>query len=221
MRSLREVQVKVIATRLLVFGSFFVAGYVFLVSNTERFIVTRDPAAIRQVYDFSHLRGDALTIAMKERMVTGLEVAKESERVGVGLGHFTFTNHLGEKTLACREFSKMTLSFEAEGVVVNGERPSMEIEGDCQFTDDLTRIEPLYVPAARILGEKPADGEFQFRDKNPVAVRFVNLADEWPRKWILTGVSLTGSKEKLSIERNELRKLLGYPLLIKIETQAF
>lgn len=207
---------KVIATRFFIFFTFFAAGYSYLSMNQEKFVITRDPAAIRQSYDFSHLRGDALSNAMKERMIAGLEVYKETDRMGLAIGHFTFTNGAGEKTLACREFDKMVLSFEAEGVVVNGERPSMEIEGGCRFSDDLAKIHPLYLPVARILGEKPADGEFQFRDGSPVAVRFANLSDEWPRKWVLTGVSLSGNKEKLAIERNELRRILGHPLLIDI-----
>lgn len=212
---------KVIATRFFIFFAFFAAGYSFISMNHEKFVVTRDPAAIRQSYDFSHLRGDALSSAMKERMIAGLEVYKETDRMGLAVGHFTFTNGAGEKTLACREFDKMILSFEAEGVVVNGERPSMEIEGGCRFSDDLAKIHPLYLPVARILGEKPADGEFQFRDGSPVAVRFANLSDEWPRKWVLTGVSLSGGKDKLSIERNELRRILGHPFLIDIGSGNF
>lgn len=209
---------KVIATRFLVFFAFFAAGYAHLSFHQERFTIARDPAAVRQVYDFSHLRGDALSSAMKERLVAGLEVVRDGDRMGLSIGHFTFVNGAGEKTLACREFGRMRLSFEAEGVVVNGERPSMEVEGDCRFSDDLAKIHPLYLPVARILGEKPADGEFQFREGPQVAVRFANLSDEWPRKWILTGVSLTGPKEKLFIGRNELRRLVGHPVLLALES---
>lgn len=204
--------------RLFLFAAFFAGGYSIIVKSSPRFTIARDPAAIRQVYDFSHLRGSALEVAMKERMVAGLEVYKGDGRVGLALGHFAFVNGNGEKTLGCREYGKVTLVFEAEGIVVNGERPSMEVEGACEFSDDLAKVNPLYIPVARILGEKPADGEFQFRDGKEITVRFGNLSDEWPRKWVLTGMKLGGAKSPgFTVGRNELAKILGHPFLINLQ----
>lgn len=154
--------------------------------------------------------------AVKARVVNGFQLAKESDRIGLSLGHFAFMNEVGQKTLACKEYEKVVLSFEAEGVLVSGEKPSMILEGNCRFSEDLSRIRPLYLPVARILGERPADGEFTFRDENPIVVRFSNLSDEWPRQWLLTGVSLQGAREKVSIERNELRRLFGQPMVLNI-----
>lgn len=204
--------------RFVVFFGFFAVGFSVITSTSQKFSISRDPAAVRQVYDFSHLRGSALEVAIKERMVAGIEVVRGEGSVGFGLGHFAFVNSGGERTLGCREYDKITLQFEAEGVVVNGERPSMEVEGGCEFSEDLAKVNPLAIPVQRILGEKPADGEFQFRDGKEVAVRFLHLSDEWPRKWVLTGVRLNGgAKGDLSVDRNELGKLLGHPLMVSFE----
>lgn len=214
----KEGVLKTNVIRLFIFAAFFACGFSIVTRTSPRFTINRDPAAIRQVYDFSHLRGSALEVAMKERMVAGLEVFKSDGRVGLALGHFAFVNASGEKTLGCREYGKVTMVFEAEGIVVNGERPSMEVEGACEFSDDLAKVNPLYIPVARILGEKPADGEFQFRDGKEVTVRFGNLSDEWPRKWVLTGLRLGGPKStEFAVGRNELTKILGHPFLINLQ----
>lgn len=203
--------------RVSIFAFCFAAGFSIISATTTRFSPSRDPAAVRQVYDFSHLRGSALEVAAKERMVTGLEVFRNGGSVGFGIGHFAFINDKGERTLACREYGRVSLVFEAEGIVVNGERPTMEVEGGCEFSSDLTKINPLYVPVAQILGEKPADGEFQFREGRAVSVRFTNLSDEWPRKWVLTNLKLNNGKDEFGADRNELRKILGHPMMINLE----
>lgn len=203
--------------RFFVFFGFFAVGYSVIMSTSPNFPISRDPAAVRQVFDFSHLRGSALDAAIKQRVVAGLEVFKEDGAVSVGLGHFAFVNGGGEKTLGCREYGKVAMVFEADGVVVNGERPKMEVEGACEFSDDLASVNPLTIPVARILGERPADGEFQFLDGKPVTVKFSNLSDEWPRRWILSGIRFDGGKSDVVVDRNELAKLLGHSLLVSFE----
>lgn len=203
--------------RFFVIFGFFAVGYSMISNTSKKFSINRDPAAVRQVYDFSHLRGSALEVAIKERMVSGLEVVRDEGHVGVSLGHFAFTNGAGERTLGCREYGKVVLVFEAEGMVVNGERPKMEVEGACEFSDDLARVNPLTIPIQRILGERPADGEFQFREGKDVAVRFSNLSDEWPRKWLLTGVKFGGAKGDIGVDRGELAKILGHNVLVSFE----
>lgn len=202
--------------RLATFIIFFAVGFNIIIATSSRFQINRDPAAIRQVYDFSHLRGSALENAVKERMLAGLEVHKETDRFGIGFGHFAFLNPGGEKTLGCREFSRMVINFEAEGIVVNGERPRMEVEGACEFSSDLSLIDPLYIPVAKIMGERPADGEFQFREGQGITVRFSNISDEWPRKWILTGMKMVG-KTDFTVDKNDLDKILGHPFLINLQ----
>lgn len=205
--------------KVCVFFGFFAVGYSVIMMTSPNFTISRDPAAVRQVYDFSHLRGDALEVAIKQRVVAGLEVRKEDGAVSVGVGHFAFVNGGGERTLGCREYGKITMTFEADGVVVNGERPTMQVEGACEFSDDLAHVNPLKIPVARIMGERPADGEFTFMEGKPVAVKFSNLSDEWPRKWVLSGVRFGGARGEIAVDRNELGKLMGHSLLINFEQE--
>lgn len=202
-----------------VFGIFFLCfavGYSFLRSTTDAYQINRDPAAIRTNFDFSHLSGAKLQDAVKQRLVAGFELKKSAEGTGIGLGHFVFLDEKGEKKLACQEFGKVTLTFEAEGISVAGDKPSMELEGRCEFSADMTKINPLYIPIAKILGEKPGDGEFQFNEGRAITVRFTNLPEAWPRTWLLKSVKLTSDKnsEALVVESNEVARYLGHPLVL-------
>nr|WP_295904453.1 hypothetical protein [uncultured Bdellovibrio sp.] len=198
------------------FALCFVFGYSVINYTTDEYQVHRDPAAIKNTFDFSHLRGEKLHEAVKQRLLSGLELRKTSGGAGIGLGHFVFVNQNGEKKLACQEFGKVALSFEAEGVSVAGDKPVMEIEGRCEFSADMAKINPLFLPVAKIVGERPGDGEFQFNEGSAVTVRFTNLPEEWPRTWLLKSVKLVNEKdsEALVIESDEVARYLGHPMVL-------
>lgn len=61
--------------------------------------ISRDPAAIKRVYDFSNLQGSALSIATKQRLISGAKVLYEDSSVGIELGHFVVKGGEGEKEL--------------------------------------------------------------------------------------------------------------------------
>ena len=202
-----------------IFGIFFlsfIAGYSAIQYQTNQSQIGRDPAAVRNNFDFSHLRGEKLHEAVRQRLLAGLDLQKNSEGAGIGLGHFVFVNAGGEKKLACQEFGKVSLSFEAEGMSVAGDKPQMEIEGRCEFSSDMTRINPLFIPVAKILGENPGDGEFHFKEGSGVTVRFANISDAWPRLWLLKSVKIVNEKasEAVVIESDEVARVLGHPVVL-------
>lgn len=202
-----------------VFGLFavcFMTGYFVLKFQTDEFGINRDPAAIRGNFDFSNLQGEKLNLAIKQRLLSGLELRKSESGTGIGLGHFVFLDQRGEKRLACQEFGKVSLIFEAEGVSVAGEKPEMEIQGRCEFSPDMAKINPLFLPIAKIVDERPGDGEFQFNEGSAVSVRFANVPEEWPKTWILKSVKLSNDKssQALVIESDEVARHLGHPVVL-------
>lgn len=197
------------------FAVCFIGGYFAMFYTTDVNSVNRDPAAVRNNFDFSHLQGASLQEAVKQRLIAGFEVQKAEEGTGISLGHFAFTNDDGKK-LGCQEYETVTLRFEAEGVVVSGDSTVMEIEGRCEFSSDLAKINPLVVPFQKIMGEHPGDGEFKFNTSRPVVVRFTNLSDAWPTKWILKSVKLSGpqNNQGLTVDSSEISKYLGHPVVL-------
>ncbi|WP_413289313.1 hypothetical protein [Bdellovibrio sp. HCB337] len=197
----------------------FCVGYGIILHTSDWGPVTRDPAAIRQVYDFSSLTGTELTEAMKKRILAGATVVREHHSLGVELGHFAMAKITGEKTLACQEFATVVLRFEAEGIATSGERPVMEVEGACEFSSDMTKINPIFIPVDKIMAEKPSDGEIQYREGRPVTVRFKNVTEEWPTRWLLTTVRLSHQAEQkeLLIDAEEVSHLLGRPMMMSFK----
>lgn len=201
-----------IRTSYIVFSFFLGLGIVYY--SNSRFKFQRDPAAIRSVFDFSHLRGNALEVAVKERIISGLDVRKSAEGFGLVLGHFAYQTENGEKVLGCQGFSKVVLAFEAEGYAVSGEKTSLEVDGPCTYSSDLSQINPLMIPMARVLQEKPGDGDFNFQEGTPISLKFLNVPEAWPRKWVLVGVKMVSAQKEILIDRNEVAQILGHPLIL-------
>ncbi|MCX7978691.1 MAG: hypothetical protein N2578_06765, partial [Bdellovibrionaceae bacterium] len=80
-------------------STFFNLSYHFGLKSS----VKRDPAAVRKVYDFSHLEGESLERAMRDRILSGIELKRNEDDLEIGLGHFAFRNNQGDRVLACRE----------------------------------------------------------------------------------------------------------------------
>ena len=207
---IRVFAVSMVLVSAIVFGSLMVG------THLNKFQASRDPAAIRQVYDFTHLQGSNLDRAVKERLVSGLEIYKDQQGLGIGLGHFAFSMASGEKVLGCRAYKKITFEFEAEGVAVNGEKPTMKLEGQCQFSADLTKINPIWIPVARIFGESPGDDGFDEYER-PAQVNFKNVADYWPRQWVLIGLTVEGESGQVQVDKSEVSQILGRPFKINME----
>lgn len=207
---------KKLGTTLGLFAFSFLVGYGVMVHTSEWSPIHRDPAAVRQVYDFSSLTGAELVKAMKKRLLSGAVVVHENTRLGIELGHFAMAKATGEKILACQEFERVILHFEADGVAVSGKRPVMEVEGQCEFSADMTKIIPVFIPVNRILAEKVGDGEMQYRDERPVTLRFYGMPEEWPTRWLLTSVRLShpGEQKELLVDSSEVSQILGHPMMI-------
>lgn len=208
---------------LSLFAFCFLVGYGVSVTTSKEHALNaanqRDPAAIRNVFDFSTLSGTDLTTAIKKRLLAGAAVVQYDEGLGIELGHFAMEGITGGKALACTEYQKVILGFSAEGMASSGEKPTMEVEGKCEFSSDLTKINPILIPVEKVLHETVSDGELQFRDGTPVTLRFHGMTDEWPRQWLLTSVKLanaSGTREVI-ISSDEVKAMLSQPMVVNFK----
>ncbi len=179
---------------------------------------SRDPAAIKKVYDFSQLNGSALNFAAKQRLIDGAKIIRESKDLGLELGHFVVKGQDGLKAFACQKYSKVVLHFEGDGTAVGGELPQMEVEGACEISRDINSIAAVWIPVSRILGEPVADGEFDFREGRPSKVKFANVSDQWPTVWQLKSVKLidpSGANGEVFVDNQEMKSILRKPFLLE------
>lgn len=178
----------------------------------------RDPAAIKRVYDFSHLEGSALSFATKQRLLSGAKVITNNHGVGLELGHFVIRTEGGNKEFACQRYQRIVLEFKGDGSAVAGESPTMEVEGDCEMSRDVNAISALEIPVAQILNQRANDGEFDFRGSQNIKVRFANVADQWPVAWQLVSIRLYNAENPQSeviVSSQEIHDITSNPVILR------
>lgn len=189
-------------------------GAIYLTSTS---FTSRNPAAVHRDLDFTKLDGSELITGTRNRLVTTARVLLQPGQMGIELGHFVTRDEQGNKQLACEFYDRVRFRFEAEGVATAGERPVMEIEGPCRTGADITRIEPVWVPVAKILGEKPADMDVTFPENDSVTFRFQNMAGEWPNRWHLQSLRVFNDAEvsrAISFSHEDLHRLNSKPIVL-------
>ncbi len=196
---------------LAVFVTFFAFGYGYLVLMSDSFQMLRDPAAIRDNHDFSNLREDALKIAMKERLIRDFNYGIHDENLEISLSHFYISNSEGAKTSLCNTYPRVQMRFEVHGVVVNGDAPTMEIEGPCMTsTQSPNRLQAFLVPLTS-LPETSQDVDLELNNavhsEQPLRISFKNMEPNLPNQWILVSLALKNKDGgTLNLKANEVRR---------------
>lgn len=192
-------------------------GAIFLTSTSFTSNL-RNPAAVHRDLDFTRLDGTELLTGTQNRLVSSARILLEKGgEMGVELGHFVTRDEQGNKRLACDYYDRMRLTFEAEGMAASGERPAMIVEGPCRTGADITRIEPIWIPVARIVSEKASDMDLTFPDDEGVTFKFQDMTGEWPRRWHLTNVRVFNDAEtsrSVELSTEALRAINSKPVVL-------
>jgi hypothetical protein len=195
-------------------------GKIF-VSNAKYIENVRNPAAIRNVFDYSQFEGEPLKIRSLKRLITGAQVVAHQSQIGIELGHFVTKGEGGRGQLACEYYNRVTLQFEGEGVFEFGEKPVMTVEAPCQVSADINRIETIWIPHVRLMTDnrEPARTiETTYQDNTHVHFKFDNMTSVWPREWTLVSVRLfsdTSEGREVSISKTEIANVVDHPFTIK------
>ena len=177
----------------------------------------RDPAAIRKVYDFSDLRGESLTQAAKRRLISGARIVKNNGNIGLELGHFVVKGDMGLKSFACKNFSKIVLTFEGDGYSTGDHKPTMTTEDVCVVGADINTVQPIWIPFSKVISEPAADGEVQLHG-HTAKLNFTHISGEWPKTWKLIGIRLVNPElpsENISVDEKEIGLLTGKPIVLE------
>ncbi len=195
-------------------------GKIF-VSNSKYLENVRNPAAIRNAFDYSQFEGEPLKIRSLKRLITGAQVVAHQSQVGIELGHFVTKGEGGRGQLACEFYNRVSLQFEGEGVFEFGEKPVMTVEAPCQVSSDINRIETIWIPHVRLMTEnrEPARTiEATYQDMAQVHFKFDHMTSVWPREWTLVSVRLYSDLSpgrEVSISKTEIASIVDDPFTIK------
>lgn len=191
-------------------------GAIYLTSTSFTSNV-RNPAAVHRDLDETKLEGSELLTGTRNRLVSEAKVVLDGGEMGLQLGHFVTRDSQGNRQLACDFYNRMRVTFQADGVASAGEKPTMEIEGPCKTAADITKIEPVWIPVLKILGEEPGDMDLSFPENEGLAFKFSNIDERWPTRWVLTSVQLLNDSENgrtLGFNAQELRAVRAKPLVL-------
>ncbi len=185
----------------------FAIGLTVLVRSQSKFEANRNPAAIKNDFDFSHLRGDILQTAATDRLAKEMKIWREGEHVYARVGNFAYRNNTGSITTACLTSSKVKIQLKAEGEAVNGLQPTMEIESPCRISQTFSQMEVIEIPFKQAFSDSPYDGEIQIQQKKQnLIIRFANLGSNWPKKWTLTGINIQDDEQNFAVTLIDLQK---------------
>ncbi len=177
----------------------------------------RNPAAIKKVFDFSHLEGSALKMASYKRLIADATIVEAPNSLGLELGHFVVKGKNNRRQFACDVYNKLELIFESADMSVSGAPSIMKVEANCEANEDINRIKTVWIPMEKILKEKEGDTELQILDKGKLLLSFSNIGDRWPRAWTLSKIRMYNEEDFnkiLQINRKEMHEILSRPLTL-------
>lgn len=184
-------------------GSVYVSGQEFVDGR-------RDVASVAKTLGFTYVRGDLLRQNGKLQSIAQARVLETQKALGVGLGHFLVKTQSGKKAFICRQHESVELTFQAEGIAVNGEKPQMKVKGRCLVTNDVNSISTLWIPVEDIVKKAYGDIRLASVDRGPVLVQFNGVGSSWPRTWVLSQVrfySLSSKNPPVIVNQQEISSL--------------
>lgn len=184
---------------MFVAGVFAVAPFwarQFLLDNPITVAFSdRAPSSIQKMFDYSDLVGSALQSAARQRLMDSVQITAQNGDVLIQMGNFVLLNEGKQKDFACGYYDKVSFEFEAQGVLVDGEKPKLTLQSACEVASNVNFMNPFKVPITQLKLQKPAPSEYKFFEgSQPVTVSLENSPDAWPSNWILKSVKMTNSK---------------------------
>jgi hypothetical protein len=207
-------------------GALFVALLFFIVQEAKKEVakvekaqaVGRIPASIPRSSDLSGLQGDLLARAGKMKLLGGLTLEQSKDSASVHLGNFVMLNQQQQKDFVCGVYNHITISFEAEGVAVGGEKPSLIVDAPCSVGNDISALTPIEIPISQIKSQNAGNREMVIQQSGgPLHVVSGNSAEAWPKQWSLVDIKMTNdsdASQSLHVTADEVRKNTNKPVLM-------
>lgn len=192
-------------------------GMVYVSDLKLKGLSGRFPAAIRKDLDFSRLNGAELMSASQKRLLTAARVITTSKNVGIEFGQFIIRSEEGQRQLACDFYDRVRVRLEADGMAVSGEKPSIEVNAPCATSDDLALTEPIWIPTDEIRAGPAVDGEATFASVERTSFKFVNMTNQWPRRWAVTEVTLFREADPgqvVHVDQTDMQEFNRKPLIL-------
>lgn len=184
----------------------------------------RHPAAISKVemFDYSSLSGEPLHEAIAKQIIKDSTLNQKEHSFQFNFSNFIVDKQNNEPSYVCDYYDHYTLTFEAEGMAVNGERPRMLITSPCKLSGDLKTVSPVVIPSLKIREKKAGDIDWTYDKQPDVIFSFRNIDGFWPNHWVLSNINLSSKQDAardLNLNREMIYKYSDIPPLMVWETK--
>lgn len=212
---------------VLTFGLIAAIGFRIAISAWDGMIFVSDlklkgkagrvPAAIRKDLDLSRLNGAELLTASQKRLLTAARVIHDKDGLGLEFGQFIIRAEDGQRQLSCDYYDRVQVRLVADGIAMSGEKPEFVIDAPCATSTDLSKTEPIRIPASEITAAPPVDGDAAFASIAATSFRFRNMMNQWPERWAVTEVKLYREADpgrNVQVDQEDMREFSHRPLIV-------
>ena len=124
-------------------------------------------------------------INIEEALMQKIQVANTGEQSNV---RFPLVNESGDNI--CEKYDQITISFAAEGMAVNGDRPVIDLDLDCKLLGKKDYVD-FAVPNQQKSKRKPSSVKI---DEHAISISFHHVTWVWPDTWALAEVEYKSEK---------------------------
>lgn len=156
---------------------------------------SRAPASVRTVHDYTPIDRQAVYRSAHAQLMAEASVKRDAGVIGITLGHpLVARPEGGGRDFACQVgghsgvYDRMEITLYGTGISDNGEEPHMVIDANCQATDHLDVLDPVFIPMQDIVAAAPQDQELQVSGERPAIIRLEHIPGAWPERWVLVSV---------------------------------
>ncbi len=154
--------------------------------------------------DYSYLLNGSFKKAAMSRLLKDSYITEKSEDINIHLAHFRMRVDGQNNRSACEYFKTVQVKFQAEGVAISGEKPSLTLEVPCVIGQN-NYMEPLKIPAQELLKRDSFLGSSIYQyDQTKISISDM---DGWSPFWLMSEMSLIPQKEsdqKMNIQLDRL-----------------
>ena len=191
MTALKKLTFFLMITAIFVCSPYFANKY-FFSENPIIVSFERNPSSIQKVYDYSDLVGSALQTAAKQRLVDTIQLSAKGGDIYIQMGNFVLMNDSRQKDFACGYYNKMSFEFEADGVLVEGEKPLLTIETGCDVASNINFMAPFKIPVSSLKAQKPSQTDYKFFDQgHSTTISLNHSPTSWPTVWNLKNIKMS------------------------------
>lgn len=180
----------------------------------------RTPAAVKESSLWKDLVEKPMRVFKRDSAAYSIRIREnKTKKLVLTMGQFPVNGSKGINLL-CLEYPMIRLKFIADGMSVNGQKPTTTVLSGCrlssQSSDYISDIPLPFHETDRFPADtRTADyGD----DGSQVQLQFENIVGDWPREWVLDSIEFYKDEaplnESVRITQSEILQKLGSPIVV-------